>query len=144
MSQISYSPHGQGGCVSGAVFKYDLSLPLDAISPLLDALRVRLKDSDCLVAGFGHLGDGNLHLAISTRHSAHSPEIRSKIEPFVFEWTAKQGGSISAEHGLGLKLPDNIWYSKSTSAVEWMRRMKRLFDPKGILNPYKVLSLREQ
>ena len=128
---------------SGAVFKYDLSLPLDAIPSLMDTMRVRLKEFDCLVAGFGHLGDGNVHLAISTTHPTHPLEIQSTIEPYVFKWTAEHGGSISAEHGLGSKLPDNIWYSKSASAVEWMKRMKSLFDPKGILNPYKVLPLRE-
>jgi len=49
------------------------------------------------------------------------------------------GGSISAEHGLGVMKPDKIYYSKSRPMVDLMKKIKHLFDPNGILNPYKVL-----
>ena len=61
------------------------------------------------------------------------------IEPYVYEWTAKQRGSISAEHGLGLAKPDYIYFSKSSPAVEVMKAIKKTLDPNGIMNPYKVL-----
>lgn len=51
------------------------------------------------VVGYGHLGDGNLHLNISTRKLDKA--IEERLEPFVYEWTSERRGSISAEHGLG-------------------------------------------
>lgn len=82
-------------------------------------------------------GDGNLHLNVTSPE--YDPEIFSLLEPFVYDWVFQRGGSISAEHGLGFRKRNYIGYSKSSSAVEWMRNLKQLFDPKGILNPYKVL-----
>lgn len=61
------------------------------------------------------------------------------IEPYVYEWTRKWQGSISAEHGLGLKKRNYIYYSKPLEAVRLMRDFKTILDPKGILNPYKML-----
>ena len=62
-----------------------------------------------------------------------------KIEPFIYDWTAKYKGSVSAEHGLGFKKRDFIYHSKSQSAVNLMKQIKGLIDPKGIMNPYKLL-----
>ena len=67
------------------------------------------------------------------------PAVLADIEPSLFQWTADRGGSISAEHGLGLKKRDFIGYSKSPSAVALMRQLKTMMDPLGILNPHKVL-----
>lgn len=89
------------------------------------------------VTGYGHLGDGNLHLNITS--PKHRDEVLNAIEPYVFEWTAKYNGSISAEHGLGFKKAKYIHYSKSASSVALMRQLKGMLDPKGIMNPYKVL-----
>uniref|UniRef100_A0A0D9WWC1 Probable D-2-hydroxyglutarate dehydrogenase, mitochondrial n=1 Tax=Leersia perrieri TaxID=77586 RepID=A0A0D9WWC1_9ORYZ len=88
------------------------------------------------VLGYGHLGDGNLHLNIVS--TKYSDEMLAQIEPFVYEWTSKQRGSISAEHGLGLMKAEKIHYSKSSEAVQLMASIKKLFDPNSILNPYKV------
>ena len=52
------------------------------------------------VVGYGHLGDGNLHLNVSAP-AGRTPQLSALIEPFVYEWTREQRGSISAEHGLG-------------------------------------------
>lgn len=51
------------------------------------------------MVGYGHLGDGNLHLNVSCKE--YTPEVEAQIEPFVYEWTSQHRGSISAEHGLG-------------------------------------------
>ena len=58
-------------------------------------------DGKADVLGYGHLGDGNLHLNFSA--PAYSEELLGLIEPYVYEWTSRQEGSISAEHGLGLQ-----------------------------------------
>ena len=61
------------------------------------------------------------------------------IEPFLYEWTRSVRGSISAEHGLGVMKAHALGYSKDLVAIALMRRLKALFDPQGLLNPYKVL-----
>lgn len=70
---------------------------------------------------------------------AKDPALLAAIEPFVYEWTAGCQGSISAEHGLGLKKRNYIYYSKPSQAVTLMGNIKAMLDPKGILNPYKTL-----
>lgn len=57
----------------------------------------------------------------------------------MYEWTAKVGGSVSAEHGIGFKKRYALHYSKSSQAIELMHQIKNVMDPNGILNPYKVL-----
>nr|GMD53355.1 D-2-hydroxyglutarate dehydrogenase, mitochondrial isoform X1 [Ipomoea batatas] len=121
---------------AGAVYKYDLSIPVEKMYDLVEEMRTRL-DAKAKVVAYGHLGDGNLHLNISAPE--YDDNLLSQIEPFVYEWTSKHHGSISAEHGLGLMKANKIYYSKSPETVQLMASVKRLLDPNGILNPYKVL-----
>ena len=86
------------------------------------------------------LGDGNIHLNITT--TEYDPKITAAIEPYVFEYIRKFRGSVSAEHGLGFKKPNFMSYSKSPESIAVMKQIKKLFDPNGILNPYKVLPTR--
>ena len=61
------------------------------------------------------------------------------LEPFIFDWVSDKKGSISAEHGLGQMKNDKILYSKTPQAVSVMQNLKSIFDPHGIMNPYKLL-----
>jgi len=125
---------------SGAVYKYDVSIPLAELYDLCDVMRERLAPLGALVTGFGHLGDGNLHLNIYTPgRFEKDPTVLGAIEPFVYEWIAERRGSISAEHGLGLMKPAFLGMSKSEPIIDVMRGLKALLDPNAILNPYKVL-----
>ena len=63
----------------------------------VEDMRTRLGDSVIRCVGYGHVGDGNLHLNMTT--SQYDKAVMSRIEPFVYEWTSKYNGSISAEHG---------------------------------------------
>ncbi|NXC52724.1 D2HDH protein, partial [Aleadryas rufinucha] len=121
----------------GYVYKYDISLPVGKLYDLVTDMRARLGRSAKNVVGYGHLGDGNLHLNITAESYSHS--LLDAIEPFVYEWTARYSGSISAEHGLGFKKKQFIQYSKPREAVVLMQQFKAMLDPKGILNPYKTL-----
>ncbi|XP_028994188.1 D-2-hydroxyglutarate dehydrogenase, mitochondrial isoform X2 [Betta splendens] len=121
----------------GYTYKYDISLPVDRIYQLVTDMREHLGDKAKSVVGYGHVGDGNLHLNITS--PTKDPEVLAAIEPFVYEWTASCQGSISAEHGLGLKKRNYIYYSKPRQAVALMSDIKAMLDPKGILNPYKTL-----
>ncbi|XP_069008683.1 D-2-hydroxyglutarate dehydrogenase, mitochondrial isoform X2 [Embiotoca jacksoni] len=121
----------------GFVYKYDISLPVERIYRLVTDMRERLGDRAKSVVGYGHVGDGNLHLNITS--PAEDPALLAAVEPFVYEWTAGCQGSVSAEHGLGLKKRNYIYYSKPSRAVALMGNIKAMLDPKGILNPYKTL-----
>ncbi|KAL7879580.1 hypothetical protein SRHO_G00018340 [Serrasalmus rhombeus] len=121
----------------GYTYKYDISLSVEKIYDLVTHMRERLGDRAQNVVGYGHVGDGNLHLNITS--PSKDPALLAAIEPYVYEWTSQYQGSISAEHGLGLKKRNYIYYSKTPEAVTLMGNIKAMLDPKGILNPYKTL-----
>lgn len=122
----------------GFVYKYDFSLPHNLMYQLVEETKLRLKGIDCIVVGFGHLGDGNVHLNVASKEKQE--KLVNALEPFVFDWTNERNGSISAEHGLGVMKADKLQQVKSASYIHWMKEFKRLLDPNGILNPYKVLT----
>uniref|UniRef100_G3P6J9 D-2-hydroxyglutarate dehydrogenase, mitochondrial n=1 Tax=Gasterosteus aculeatus aculeatus TaxID=481459 RepID=G3P6J9_GASAC len=121
----------------GFTYKYDISLPVEQIYQLVTDMREHLGGRAKSVVGYGHVGDGNLHLNITS--PAKDPGLLAAVEPFVYQWTARCRGSVSAEHGLGLKKRNYIYYSKPRQAVALMGDIKAMLDPKGILNPYKTL-----
>jgi FAD/FMN-containing dehydrogenase len=85
---------------------------------------------------FGHLGDGNLHVIAA---GPPSLEARHGIERCVYEPLAARGGSVSAEHGVGLEKQPWLPLSRSPAELALMRQIKTALDPKGILNPGRVL-----
>ncbi|KAF7721039.1 hypothetical protein EC973_005537 [Apophysomyces ossiformis] len=94
------------------------------------------------VYGYGHVGDGNMHLSIPVlRDDRFLVEL---VDNFVYEWTSSYHGSCSAEHGIGLMKVAYLPYTKSSCMISNMRKIKNLFDPKGIMNPYKLLPNKEQ
>lgn len=121
----------------GGVYKYDLSIPIPELYKLVEATRARLTEKGLLgdddkfpavaVCGFGHMGDGNLHLNITTRR--FDKEVEKALEPFVYEWVQGRHGSISAEHGLGLAKKKYIGYSRTDTMVGLMKQIKQLYDP---------------
>ncbi|CAG9771240.1 unnamed protein product [Ceutorhynchus assimilis] len=129
----------EGFIQDGYVFKYDVSLPIENFYSLVPEMRQRLANDEEVVriSGYGHLGDGNVHFQVSCRQ--FSQNILNKIEPFVYEFTSKLRGSISAEHGIGFRKPKYVHYSKSAESIVIMKQLKEMFDPNGILNPYKVI-----
>ncbi|KAJ3226101.1 hypothetical protein HK099_005570 [Clydaea vesicula] len=133
----------------GAVYKYDISLPLKSLYSLCEVVEKKLINDKIYlpndfenslvkqVLGYGHVGDGNIHLNISAKQ--YDSRVLNSIEPFVYEFTKKNQGSISAEHGLGVMKGKFISYSKSDEMITVMKNIKNLLDPNGIMNPYKFL-----
>ncbi|XP_065090993.1 D-2-hydroxyglutarate dehydrogenase, mitochondrial-like [Ochlerotatus camptorhynchus] len=121
----------------GYCFKYDISLPLDNFYDIVLATRERVGSLATKVTGYGHIGDSNLHLNVSC--PKFTPEIYKLLEPFVYEYTSKVRGSVSAEHGIGFLKTKYLKYSKRPESLMLMQQMKQMMDPNGILNPYKVL-----
>ena len=125
---------------TGRVYKYDVSLPLAQLYDLVEETRARMAPHGALVSGFGHLGDGNLHLNVCTPGAFDADAaVAAAIEPWVFEYIAERRGSISAEHGVGVMKPHVLHLSKRPPVIGVMHALKRLLDPRGILNPGKVL-----
>lgn len=133
--------------VGGGVYKYDVSLPLDHLYGLIDAVRDRLNEHGLIgeteelpvidAVGYGHVGDGNVHLNVAVRR--YEKAVEKVLEPFVYEWVSSKKGSISAEHGLGFQKKNYIGYSKSQIEIDLMKQLKELYDPNAILNPYKYI-----
>ncbi|EIN13495.1 FAD-binding domain-containing protein [Punctularia strigosozonata HHB-11173 SS5] len=132
----------------GKAYKYDITIPLQKFKEVVDTTREHLRSKGLLhdkavrhVIGYGHVGDGNLHLNVVA--DAYSPEIEAALEPFIYELVGKSlssfKGSISAEHGIGRHKTQHLHYSKSEASIEWMKKVKTLFDPKGIMNRGKVV-----
>jgi D-lactate dehydrogenase (cytochrome) len=92
---------------------------------------------------FGHLGDGNLHYNVSepvgTNNTADYLARWHEMNAVVFEIVLRMGGSISAEHGIGVLKRDELPEVKDKTAIELMRAIKAMLDPLGIMNPGKVL-----
>ncbi|XP_043286112.1 D-2-hydroxyglutarate dehydrogenase, mitochondrial [Venturia canescens] len=128
----------EGVMRDGYCFKYDVSLPLSHFYEIIELLRERLTNLNVVrINGFGHLGDGNLHVSVSTK--AYDAEVEDKLEPFIFEFVSKLRGSVSSEHGIGFKKAKYLRLSKEPGAIALMHQIKRMMDPNGILNPYKVV-----
>lgn len=87
---------------------------------------------------FFRAGDSNIHVNVTS--AEFDEKVLSLIEPFIYEWTAKYRGSVSAEHGIGFKKKKFLKYSKTENEIRLMRQFKQLMDPNGILNPYKVFD----
>ncbi|KAK0117878.1 hypothetical protein ONS95_012197 [Cadophora gregata] len=131
----------------GGVYKYDLSIPINELYALVEETKAKIKESGLMgdtddhpvvdVVGYGHMGDSNLHLNVAVRR--YDKRVEKVLEPFVYEWIAKRNGSISAEHGLGLAKKNYIGYSRSETMIKLMKQIKELYDPNGIMNPYKYI-----
>ncbi|KAE9414477.1 hypothetical protein Angca_006196, partial [Angiostrongylus cantonensis] len=119
----------------GFAYKNDVSLPLKHFYQLTEVMARCVKLAKNIVT-YGHLGDGNSHLNVTSE--GYSQELYDSLYPFLYEWVVAHGGSISAEHGIGqLKLPHSS-LGKSAAERDLVRKIKAMFDPNGILNPYKT------
>lgn len=129
----------QGVLNDGYVFKYDISLPLLSFYEIVEVLRKRLQDPRIIrISGYGHIGDGNIHVQVSIPE--YCKDVAMQLEPFIFDYVSDCKGSVSAEHGIGFMKAKYLYLSKSSSEIEMMYDLKKLMDPNGILNPYKVLK----
>ena len=122
------------------MFLFDVSMPMRHMEDYL--ARVRRQITERWAGGnmyvFGHLGDGNLHLAINAGPEDGSE--RRSVEEIVYAPLAPIGGSVSGEHGIGLEKKPFLSYCRSPEEIALMRKLKASLDPKGILNPGKIFD----
>jgi FAD/FMN-containing dehydrogenase len=128
----------------GGNIKNDVSVSIAQIPQFIaraEALVLRVCPNARVLA-FGHFGDGNVHYNISQPIGMPKADFLALWQPMqeaVNAAVLQLGGSISAEHGIGIMKRDALMRAKSSVELELMRAIKAAFDPKGILNPGKVL-----
>ena len=118
--------------------KHDISVPISKTAEFIERAGKRLiaRYPEVRIYAFGHVGDGNIHFNIGPERLVAE---RPAVNRIVYDTVAELGGSISAEHGLGQLKRDEIRAHKSALELELMRRLKEALDPKGLMNPGKVL-----
>lgn len=129
---------------TGAVYKYDVSVPIAEYVAVGEEVEHELKKNDdhqeLLICVWGHVADGNAHINIVTPGAfTHDSDLEERINKVVYNAVLKRGGSISAEHGLGQQKNEKLRDIKDPAELAIMRATKDIFDPKGILNPGKFL-----
>jgi len=128
----------------GGSIKHDVSVPVAAVPAFIEeanAAVVKLIPGSRPVP-FGHLGDGNIHYNVSQPVGGNAADFLARwhdVNAVVFEIVLRMGGSISAEHGIGVLKRDELPDVKDKVAIELMRSIKTMLDPLGIMNPGKVL-----
>lgn len=119
---------------------FDVSLPIRTMDAYVRDLEKRaradLGETTKLIV-FGHIGDGNLHILLGAQ--PFTPETKHRIEELVYSGLRPIGGSVSAEHGIGLEKRAWLEVSRTPQEIALMKTLKAAMDPKGILNPGKVL-----
>jgi FAD/FMN-containing dehydrogenase len=118
--------------------KHDVAVPISSTARFIERAAERLEKRypDVRIYAFGHVGDGNIHYNVGPERLVAE---RPAVNRIVYDTVAELGGSISAEHGLGQLKRDEIRSHKSPLELELMRRLKDALDPKGLMNPGKVL-----
>jgi FAD/FMN-containing dehydrogenase len=121
-------------------FGFDVSMPIRHMETYVTEVRTQLNadfpGNVCFV--FGHMGDGNLHLNVHVRTG--DPEARRAVEEIVYSRLQSRQGAVSAEHGIGLEKRAYLPLCRTPEEMGLMRTLKRAMDPRGILNPGKVLA----
>ncbi|MFI0472220.1 FAD-binding oxidoreductase [Halomonas sp. HMF6819] len=122
------------------VLTFDVSLPIADMERYTQTLEARLKESwpDYQLIVFGHLGDSNLHISVGV--GSKEPTVRRAVEALVYEPLTALGGSISAEHGIGLEKRAWLGSCRNEAEIELMQTLKKSLDPFGLLNRGKILD----
>jgi FAD/FMN-containing dehydrogenase len=128
----------------GASLKHDISVPVSQVPRFIEVAGswIRQQVPQGMLIAYGHLGDGNLHFNINQRPGSQVAQLQAvepKVKRAIHDFVRDFGGSFSAEHGIGqLKVFELERYADPVE-LDLMKRVKRAFDPNGIMNPGKVV-----
>jgi D-lactate dehydrogenase (cytochrome) len=129
----------------GASIKHDVSVPIAEVPRLIaeGVAAVERIAPGIRACPFGHMGDGNIHFNFSQPEGADGKAWMAAYEEqaheAIYEVVMRLGGSVSAEHGIGQLKRELLQQVKDPVALEMMRAIKQALDPKGIMNPGKML-----
>jgi len=129
----------------GPNIKHDIALPVSQIARFVAGTDAALRRAfpGMRLVDFGHLGDGNLHYNVQAPEDADAAAFlrdhEQAVNTIVYDAVSAFGGSISAEHGIGALKRDELARRKSPVALQLMRAIKQAIDPRGLLNPGRLL-----
>lgn len=119
----------------------DIAVPIDNISKALVEIQNLSLKSKTPIVSFGHAGDGNIHVNILVeRGNDRAKKLGFDLAKQIFELTVSLGGAISGEHGIGVTKKPYIGIQLSKRTLEFMKSIKKIFDPKGLMNPGKIFE----
>jgi len=120
---------------------FDISLPVPLIGQVINEIREQVLSIPAVEScyPFGHVADGNIHLVISKE--VESQELIDQVNDCIYSPLKAIGGSVSAEHGIGLHKKRYLHFCRSEEEIELMKTLKRSLDPKNILNRGKILDV---
>jgi len=126
-------------------YKNDISVVVSKVPGFLQEIDelVTAQYPDFEIIWFGHIGDGNLHLNILKPEDMAKEDFFEKcqqVNKWVFEIVEKYQGSVSAEHGVGMTKKPYLHYTRSEAEIAYLRGIKQVFDPNGIINPGKIFD----
>ncbi|MGO1461415.1 MAG: FAD-binding oxidoreductase [Marinobacter sp.] len=126
-------------------YKNDISVVVSKVPQFLQEIDelVAKQYPDFEIIWFGHIGDGNLHLNILKPEDMVKEDFFEKcqqVNKWVFEIVERYQGSISAEHGVGMTKKPYLQYTRSEAEIAYLRGIKHVFDPNGIINPGKIFD----
>ena len=135
---------GEAQKIEGLSIKHDISLPISRIPEFIERADRALSEAfpTIRIVTFGHIGDGNLHYNQSKANSAANEAfiaVQPTVNRIVYDLVHELGGSISAEHGIGQLKREELVHYKKPVEMEMMRAVKKALDPRGLMNPGKVL-----
>ncbi|MGO3000480.1 MULTISPECIES: FAD-binding oxidoreductase [unclassified Psychrobacter] len=127
-------------------YKNDVSVLISYVPEFITEIDhiVSSNYPDFEVCWFGHIGDGNLHLNILKPENMSKDDFFAEcqiVNKHVFETVQKYGGSVSAEHGVGMTKKPYLQYSRSEIEIEYLREVKKVFDPNNIMNRGKIFDM---
>ena len=128
----------------GASLKHDISVPVGSVADFIEVASAAVTNylPGLRVVAFGHAGDGNVHFNLSQPKDAEPADFlghRDALADVVYDVVDRFGGSISAEHGIGVAKRSHLEAYKSETEIMLMRTLKSALDPEGLLNPGKVV-----
>ena len=126
-------------------YKNDVSVLISYVPEFIKDIEqvVNANYPDFEICWFGHIGDGNLHLNILKPENLTKDGFFEKcqsVNDLVFQTVQKYGGSVSAEHGVGMTKKPYLNYSRSETEIEYLKELKKVFDPNGIMNRGKIFD----
>ncbi|MEH6561529.1 MAG: FAD-binding oxidoreductase [Marinobacter sp.] len=126
-------------------YKNDISVVVSKVPGFLQEIDELVAEQypDFEIIWFGHIGDGNLHLNILKPEDMAKEDFFEKcqqVNKWVFEIVEKYQGSVSAEHGVGMTKKPYLHYTRSEVEIAYLRGIKQVFDPNGIINPGKIFD----
>jgi glycolate oxidase len=125
--------------ISPTKINEDIVVPRSRLAEMLGRLKVLAETTGIRIVNFGHAGDGNIHVNLMVdRTKKKEYEKAQKLVEEIFRITLELGGTISGEHGVGISKQKYITMEIQPAELELMRNIKKIFDPKNLLNPGKI------